>query len=244
MVARSSPAATALVLALCCSAAITCSSTVKKHEAAGPGDREVQGGPLKIESTVWQFGTLKRGETATHMMRLTNEGDGRLTLSVHSSCDCLTAELDDYVLPAGETAELRLAFVGETIKKKLTKTIYIDAAEPAAQRIEVWVTGEVTRGDGPHLHAVPTMLLIKKGAQTYEPGLLRISNQGRSELSVAEVRCFGCVASRTSFSLGADDEIEIEVDIAEEWTQEGRWLEIDSNDPVEATKKIPLVVME
>lgn len=253
MVRRRSSAAAVLALTICCAMVVSCSPTAKTQApAAAPRPGDAWDELLSIENTVWQFGSIKRGETATHSLGLKNESDHELTVSVHSSCDCLTAELDDETLPPGATAELRLAFVGETIKKRVTKTIFVDVfktvyrvgAESPAQRIILSVTGEVTRGDGPHLYAVPMMLLLEKSGDAYRPAQLRVANRGGADLSVFEVRCFGCIAGSEAFTLAADEEIEIEVNIADDWTQANRWLEIDSNDPVEETRKVPLVIVE
>ncbi len=243
MVAWRGPAA-ALALAACCAVAASCSSTAKRSGVpAGSGGGDA-GGPLTVETTTWRFGSIERGETVTHTIRLTNEGEEPLAVSAHSSCGCLTAGLDREVLPPGETAELRLSFTGETIAEKVTKTVYVDASGPAAQRIVLTVTGEVTRGDAPYLYTTPSMLLVEKKVDAYEPARLRVANRGGGELEVTEVRCFGCVASPGRFTLGADEEVEIEVGLAEAWTGRERWLEIDSNDPVGGTRKVPLVVAD
>jgi hypothetical protein len=88
------------------------------------------------------------------------------------------------------------------------------------------------------------MLLAERSGEAYKPALLSIANRGRAELVVTEVRCYGCSANRSFFALAEDEETEIEVNVEEGWTQDKRWLEIDSNDPVEGTRKVPVVVAE
>ncbi len=244
MVAARRRALFLLVLALCCSLAESCSSTRKKDEAARAAG-ESAGSPraLSVESQTWDFGSIKRGETATRTMALKNGGEDALEISARSTCGCLTARLETETLPPGATTDLHLHFLGEEISERVTKTVYVQAAEPYADRIVLTVTGRVTRGDGPHLHAIPTMLLFEKSGEVYEPALLRIANRGGANLDVAGIRCFGCVARGEGFTLGADEETEVEVSLVGGWT-ETRWLEVDSNDPVTPTKKIPLVVLE
>lgn len=260
MVTRRSPSAAVppmalLALTLCMAVAMSCSSCGKKAEPrADHGGRDEGTGPLSIESTVWQFGSIKRGETTTRTFSINNESDGPLSISVRSSCDCLTAEVDNKTLEAGASTGLRLTFLGETIKEKTTKTIYIEVFEgligyrvrenSPAQRLTMTVTGEVKKGDGPHLYTLPTMLLVKKTGETNETALLSVTNRGTADLEVTEVRGFGCFADRYAFVLRPDEELEMEVMVEDEWPEELRWLEIDSNDPVDATRKIPVVITE
>jgi hypothetical protein len=244
MVAARRRASLMLALALCCLLAESCSTTRKRHEATGASG-EIAGptGDLSIENETWDFGSIKRGEKATRTMAVTNGGEDALVITARSTCDCLTARLEVETLPSGAATDLRLSFLGEDISERVTKTVYVQATEPHADRITLTVTGRVTRGDGPHLEALPTMLLFEKSGEAYEPALLRIINRGRADLDVADIRCFGCVAGGGGFTLRADEETEIEVGLADGWT-ETRWLEVDSNDPIAPTKKIPLVVLE
>jgi hypothetical protein len=208
MVAVSPRAAIFLALALCCSLAASCSSTGKKHKQVGaPGGGAGPAGALSIESEIWDFGSIKRGETATRTVVLRNAGEDVLAVSARSSCDCLTARLESETLAPGAATDLRLSFLGEDISERVTKTVYVQAAEPFAERITLTVTGRVTKGDGPHLEALPTMLLFEKSGGAYEPALLRVINRGGAELDVAEIRCFGCVAGAGVFTLGVDEEI-------------------------------------
>lgn len=72
---------------------------------------------------------------------------------------------------------------------------------------------------------------------------IRVANRGQADLAVTEMRCFGCDTSERAFTLGGSEEIEIEVGLVDGWTG-SRWLEVVSNDPVQATRKISLVVLE
>ena len=147
------------------------------------------------------------------------------------------------MLAPGEAADLRLSFIGEDIKEKVTKTVYVLAAEPGTDRVRITVTGQVTPGDGPHLEALPTMLLFERSGEKHEPALLRVTNRGAADLSISGIRCYGCEVAGVGFALKPGEEIEIEVGLIEGWTG-NRWLELDSNDPVEAMTKVPMVVVE
>jgi hypothetical protein len=240
--------ATGAVVLIACLIAGSCSPSAKKNDpaldtGAGSGGGPGGGSTLAIEITEWDFGSIKRGETATRGVALTNDGAAAIEVTAHSTCNCLTAEPESQMLGPGESASLLLSFLGEDIKEKATKTIYIETGDAAASRVRITVTGRVERGDGPHLQCLPSPLLLEKTGGIYEPAMLRVTNRGRADLTVSEILCFGCDTSEKAFTLGDNEEIEIEVSLADGWTG-NRWLEVLSNDPVKATRKISLVVLE
>jgi hypothetical protein len=245
MVAGRSRAAAGLSLMLCCAIALSCSSRGSmRGTPPAPAPGQLQGRMLSVESAVWDFGSVKRGETVTRTLVLRNNTGLPIEVAAYSSCDCLTAEVDDELIAGDGTAELRLSFTGDTIKDKTTKTAYVYPRDNPLEKVTVTVTGRVTRGEGPHMEVLPTILLFEKTADAHGPASLRIMNLGGAELVVSEVRCFGCEASHRTFTLGVDEEIEIGVTLAGDWNQETYWMEIDSNDPVNETKKIPVMVMK
>ena len=244
MVARRRRAAPVLAVLLACLIAGSCSSTAKRNEPALSTEAGAAGGnALAIEITEWDFGSIKRGETAIRGVALTNGGAAAIEVTAHSTCNCLTAEPESQTLGPGGSGSLLLSFIGEDIKEKTTKTVYIEAGDAAASRVRITVTGRVEPGDGPHLQCLPSPLLLEKTGDMYEPALLRVTNRGRADLTVSEITCFGCDTSEKAFTLGGNEEIEIEVSLADGWTG-NRWLEVVSNDPVQATRKISLVVLE
>jgi len=244
MVACRRRAAPALAVLLGCLIAASCSSTARKNEPAPNTEAGATGGnALAIEITEWDFGSMKRGETATRDVALTNDGAAAIEVTAHSTCSCLTAEPESQMLGAGESGNLLLSFLGEDIKEKATKTVYIEAGDPAAGRARITVTGRVEPGDGPHLQCLPSPLLFEKTGDMYEPALLRVTNRGRAALTVSDMLCFGCDVSEKAFTLGSNEGIEIEVSLADGWTG-SRWLEVVSNDTVQETRKISLVVLE
>jgi|GEM_PF-3362259 len=252
MVVRRPPALLVLAMGLCVAAAMSCSSTARKQAPdAGKSDTTpappgggTHGVAITTESAVWDFGSIKRGETVTHTMMLRNNTEHALVLDVHTSCDCLNAEFEDSLVPGESARELRISFMGDVIKERTTKTIQVDVRDQPEEKVKITVTGRVTKGDGPHIEVLPTILLFEKAEDAYWPARLRVMNAGRADLEITEMRCFGCVASHGDFLLEEDEEIEIEVMLEEEWPEENRWLEIDSNDPVDEIKKVPLVIVE
>ena len=81
------------------------------------------------------------------------------------------------------------------------------------------------------------------GAAAIRVGTLTISNRGKEDLVVKAVRGFGCAGDWSEVVLepggGAELVVETTVNCAE-----GRWIEIESNDPITPLKKISLVEMD
>jgi hypothetical protein len=237
MVVRPPRVSALLVLALCGLLAAGCSSATRKSE----GEDRREG--LRVETAEWDFGTLKRGETATRALEITNAGDDTLNVSTSSSCDCLTAEAGTRTLAPGETTRLVLSFLAEEVKDRVTKTAYVETGGAHATRLAITVTGRVEPGDGPHIVCLPSPLLFEKARTGFPVASLRVVNMGRAELEVTAIRGFGCDADAPAFNLGAGEEMDVEVSLVDGWTGV-RWLEVDSNDPVYPTSRVPLVVLE
>ena len=235
-------------VALACCLAGSCSSTGKKPEPAGDlgsanRSGSAGGNGLSAESTLWEFGSVKRGDTVNRTLVIRHEGGGVLTVSAHSSCECLTAELESQVLEPGEVTKLSLSFLGEDVKEKVTKTVHLYDGAPGSSPLIITVTGRVEPGDGPHIQCRPIPILFEKTGETYPTAVLGVINKGGAVLTVTGIRCFGCLASETAFAMGANERIEVEIGLIDGWSG-NRWLEIDSNDPVWPTRKVPLIVMD
>lgn len=242
MVARPGRVRPTAALILACLMAASCSSTAKRQApapAAGAGGE----GALTVEVATWDFGSIKRGETTTRAVAIKNEGKDSLEVAAHSTCGCLTVEPEAQALGPGEEGTLLLSFLGEDIKEKATKTIYIEAGDAGAWRTRITVTGRVEPGEGPHLECRPSPMLFVAIDGVYEPTQLSVANRGRADLMVSDIRGFGCEASLKVFTLAGNEEVSIAISLQDGWTG-NRWLEVVSNDPVQPTSKVSLVLTD
>jgi hypothetical protein len=196
-----------------------------------------RGPAIKVEREVWDFGTIERGDTARTTIRVANVGSDSLRLAASITCDCLTASWQETALPPGGSTEVALALVGYEIKDATSKTLFLDSNDQARPRVAITATGKVVRGRKPHLVATPNPLPVEKWQ-----GTLRIENLGREDLVITDVRCFGSTGDWTRLTLPAGEDSVLEVEAVPDWP-DGRWIEIDSNDPVLPLRKISLVVM-
>ena len=207
--------------------------------AAGPS--------VSFKTEAWDFGTIRRGETARTKIELANPGTDTLRVTVSPSCDCLKAAPESAFVPPGKSAIVSLSFLGYEIKDATTKTLFIDTNDPTRRRIALTVTGHVVQGPGPDIVILPNPMPAygAPGAAPTEPrhGDLTVRNAGREDLIVKEVRCFGCIADPTALSIRPASEAAIKISTVPGW-QDGRWIELESNDPLFPTKRISIVEMQ
>jgi hypothetical protein len=199
-----------------------------------------QGPAIALEQAVWEFGKLKRGETVSTEIAVENTGTDSLHISLHSTCDCLVGSAEAQVVAPGERTAILLSYTGETIKDKVTKTLFIDSDDKTDPRLTVTVTGEVLPGDLPHMVALPDPILFDKSDPPDASRMLTVANRGRQELLIKDIRCFGCINGWSETSLGGGEEAQVEIEPVPDWS-DGRWIEIESNDPVWPVRKVVIV---
>jgi hypothetical protein len=203
-----------------------------------PQDR--RGSGLVIETEAWDFGTLERGETRTGHIALANQGSDTLRVYFHSTCDCLAASPSEAALAPGTEATIRLTYMGDEIKAPVTKTVFIDSNDPDNARFAFTVTGNVIPGSLPHLVGIPDPLPLDPSDPSYPVANLTLTNRGRETLRIEDITCFGCISARSRMELVQGEEAVLEITPLPDWT-ERRWIEIESNDPVQPLKRIAIV---
>ena len=195
---------------------------------------------IALEKDTWHFGTIRRGEEVTTSIALRNRGSDTLNVALFSTCDCLTGKVEtETLLPRTQTA-IFLSYIGDEVKERVTKTVFVDSNDRASPRLTITVTGRVLKGQGPHLVVIPTPLLFE---QTDEPGsqaILSIANRGKENLFVEEVRCFGCKSDWSPVEVAEGQELGLRIELLSNWSGQ-RWIEIESNDPVVPLTKVAIV---
>ncbi len=221
-----------LAAALCFT--IACAPHIAK-EQAGPS--------LDIETEVWGFGTIERGETATGAVSVANVGSDTLRLSLYSTCACLTATPERASIEPQGGRTIALSYVGDEIKDPVTKTVFIDSNDLGNPRVAFKVTGTVIPGRAPHLVAIPDPLPLDPASPAYPQAELKLENRGEETLVIDEVTCFGCTNAWSQKTLAGGEEAVLDILPLPEWTDR-KWLEIESNDPVQPLKKITIVELD
>jgi hypothetical protein len=225
-------------------AGVTCAILIAL--SCAPGKTVKRTGPaISLSADSWTFGTLKRGEKITGEITVSNAGTDTLSVRLHPTCDCLEARMDTGRLAPGESLPIYLTYLGDEIKDKTTKTLYVDSNDEARARIALEVTGKVIPGDGPHLLVTPDPFLFDPEDPRYPELPLTIFNIGKGYLEIVGIRFFGCTAdwdpAALPVSLGSGGtEFVLGVRKLEGWTGT-RWIEIETNDPVNPVKKVAVL---
>jgi hypothetical protein len=214
--------------------------------ACAPAKTVKRTGPaISISADSWDFGTLKRGEKNAGEITIANAGTDTLSVSLHPTCDCLEAWMDSDRLAPGQSLPVYLTYLGDEIKDRTTKTLYVDSNDEVNPRIAVKVTGKVIPGDGPHLLVTPDPFLFDPEDPMYPDIPLLVFNIGKGFLEIREIRFFGCAAdwdpATLPVSLGSGGTMEVlAVRKLEGWTGT-RWIEIETDDPVNPVKKVAIL---
>ena len=131
---------------------------------------------------------------------------------------------------------MSLSLLGDEVREVTSKTLFVDSNDPIRPRAAITARGRVTEGEGPHLVVTPNPLPVEPASQ----GRLVISNRGKQELVIRDVRCFGCSGDWTQTVVGGGEEAVLQVELLPDWPDQ-RWIELDSNDPVSPLRKVSLV---
>lgn len=211
--------------------------------ACAPAPRRQPEGPaIVLDEPTWEFGTLKRGETAGTEIAISNGGSDTLRISAYSSCDCLSAKLQAEAIAPGKSTLLIISYMGDEVKARVTKTVFLDSNDPVNPRLTLKAMGTVLAGDLPHLVVTPSPLPydVATGDGT---SLLKIANRGQQRLKIDAIRCYGCTSRWSFLELASGDEIQLDIGLLPDW-HDNRWIEIESNDPVSPLRKVVIVELE
>jgi len=86
---------------------------------------ELNGLPLMVfEDRTHDFGNMERGDVRSQTFQFTNEGDGPLTISVVSACDCTTTDYPTKSIAPGESGEIKVTF--DSTDKEENEIIDVD----------------------------------------------------------------------------------------------------------------------
>ena len=95
---------------------------------------------LKFESTEYDFGSVKQGETVTAEFRFTNNGKTPLNIRKTAvSCGCTVAELETETFEPGESSVLKVNFNSSGRRGNQQKSVTIFSNDPSnpTQRVVI-----------------------------------------------------------------------------------------------------------
>ena len=125
---------------------------------------------------------------------MANIGSDSLLVTLRTSCDCFTVSRESLAVAPGQSESFTLILQGPVVKDPTTKTLYLDSNDPATPRVTFVVKGAVKAGRLPHLAATPDPAPLTADRPSAD---ILIENRGREDLSIAQIRFFGCTGDWT-----------------------------------------------
>jgi hypothetical protein len=237
---------------------VACATTRPPTGTTGMSAAGRANGPaIHLDRDGWDFGTIERGETITMPLTIANVGSESLLVALRTSCECFTVSRESLTVGPRQAESVMLTLQGPVVKDPTTKTLYVDSNDPTTPRVTFVVKGAVKAGRRPHLAATPDPAPITPprgragsasastpdSAASYLAADILIENRGREDLTITQIRFFGCTGDWTEAVIAGGGSSVLYVESLPDWSGQ-RWLEIDSNDPIWPLKKIVLVEME
>jgi len=103
---------------------------------------------ISIPEAIWDIGTLKLNEEATHSFKITNTGSQPLEITqLRSSCGCLQVEITSNIIQPNESAEIKAIFKEDQRLGDVIKTIYIDSNDPGTPRTTIKVKANLVKDE-------------------------------------------------------------------------------------------------
>ena len=100
---------------------------------------------IEFENKVFNFGTIKQGESVTHEFTFTNTGKNDLIIrKIKASCGCTATQPADKVIKPGATSNIKATFNSRGKRGKQNKTITVITNSPSSFSNVLRVTGTVT----------------------------------------------------------------------------------------------------
>lgn len=97
-----------------------------------------------FETTQFEFGTIKQGESARHIFKFKNEGKKDLIIrKIKSSCGCTAVSPKSKIIKPGESSEIDVTFDSSNKRGRQHKFIHIICNDPINHTIKLEVIGNI-----------------------------------------------------------------------------------------------------
>lgn len=101
---------------------------------------------IKFDTTIYDFGTLKEGENATHSYVFTNNGKNDLVIrKTKASCGCTASSPEKSILKSGESSKINVVFNTTGKVGNQSKTITITSNDPKNATVILTIKGIVVK---------------------------------------------------------------------------------------------------
>lgn len=124
---------------------LSISATIEEDFSWMTEEQKANAAVLSFESTVFNFGTIKEGESVSYEFKFTNTGKSNLEIrKIKPSCGCTATSTESLIIEPGKTSSISTTFNSRVKHGKQNKTINIITNDPKNSNITLRVTGEVT----------------------------------------------------------------------------------------------------
>lgn len=129
-----------------------------------------------VGKTIFNFGSLEKGETGKHTFVFKNTGTGPLKITLTStSCSCTLSDLkgQEKTIYPGDSFPVELSYKSDNWAKRFRQSATIETNDPARRTINLYVEGVILQPIRP------------------EPDKVVFSNTTPSEVAEARIRLYG-----------------------------------------------------
>ncbi len=171
---------------------------------------------IKFESDLFDFGSIPRGSTVSHVFKFRNVGEDTLKITaVKPTCGCTTAPLSSNEIAPGQEANIKATFNSQKFNGRVTKQIYVDSSDPISPYLKVSFSATINDP----LQTVTVSPLeadmgtVQKGKTAQaKVGLLNTADAG-AEFTIVETS-LSLKAVLSKKTLGPNESAELSIDLA------------------------------
>ncbi len=150
--------------------------------APGPAPR------IQFDSTTYNFGKLKSGDTAKHDFIFTNTGTVALEITeVKPGCGCTTAGAWDKNVEPGKTGIIPLQFNSTGFGGQVGKSAFVTCNDPSRSNVILQISGTVWKP----IDIMPQMAMFTpfSEAPTNETKVLKITSNLEEPITLTNLQC-------------------------------------------------------
>ena len=124
---------------------ITVSANIQEDFSKMSEGDKAKAAKIEFESKTFNFGTIKQGESASHIYKFKNTGKSDLIIrKTKASCGCTVVNPEDKVIAPGGESQFNVKFNSRGKKGKQNKTITVITNDPTTPSVILKITGTVT----------------------------------------------------------------------------------------------------
>ncbi|MCW3804051.1 DUF1573 domain-containing protein [Plebeiibacterium marinum] len=107
-------------------------------------DQKANAAKINVDNKIFDFGTIKQGEKASHTFYITNTGKSDLIIrKVKASCGCTAIKPDKTVIAPGEKTAIKAEFNSRGKTGRQNKSVTVITNDPLASNILLRIQGTV-----------------------------------------------------------------------------------------------------